>query len=308
MTNVEVAIKVEPSHTIAPRLQREIELYQRIHLGRSHVQKNGIPDLYDYGDDFGYKYEVLQLLGMSLGDMVTSAVELKLDSSTIFNSIISITTQLLTVLESLHARGFIHGNISSETVLIGRPGSKHPTYLIDFSDFKTLRATNVRNGSHVGPDRLITEDLRSVWKMMVTMMSKNEKKRWPGFFIRPKKESAGEHLLQDTEQNVLLDNIDKKIVHELKMFWDQCGSLKDWKRPDYTQLKSLLQVMYWKMNGTFMPQDIPDSMEINVQPGTNITADDSESSRRSTISSARETFNKFRDRLFSTVVQVDVSP
>ena len=126
LTGEEVAIKLEPVQSKHPQLIYESKLYRVLKGGSKHdvfhfincVLFNtvvGIPDLKWFGPQDDFNVMVIDLLGQSLEDLFNYCGRLFS-----LKTVLMIAEQLITRVEFIHSRGYMHRDIKPDNFLIGR--------------------------------------------------------------------------------------------------------------------------------------------------------------------------------------------
>jgi serine/threonine protein kinase len=132
----EVAIKLEPIHTKHPQLFYESKLYMALQGGI------GIPKLYWCGSQGNYNILIMDLLGNSLEDLFNYCKR----KFTLLTTLM-LVDQMLSRLEFIHSRNFIHRDVKPDNFLMGKGSKKHQVYAIDFGLAKRYR--DPRTGLHI---------------------------------------------------------------------------------------------------------------------------------------------------------------
>jgi serine/threonine protein kinase len=134
-TKEKVAIKVEPVVHELKLLKNESTIYQ--------ILKNiiGVPQVKWYGKDDTHYYMVISLLGESLQTIRNNHVSFSLTLT------LKIGIQILSLLEAVHDKGFVHRDIKPDNFLLGRvtDTAQKQIYLIDFGLCKCF----VRENKHI---------------------------------------------------------------------------------------------------------------------------------------------------------------
>lgn len=311
LTNVKVTIKTEPHRALNRCLYSEIEIYKRIHMASGDDPESGFAVLLDYGDDLGYSFMVLKLLGPSLESMVQgedTTEENEEETDSIASTVIIATCQLLKVLQNLHSYGYVHGNVNASNVMKGTDENEQNTvHLADLKNCKTWR--NNQTGSHQdahNTSEIVSRrsDMKDVSKMLASLLRKEEKKKKSGccglnkMFGKPKS-PKNKTRDADNEFDDLMENVDSRCAVELKQFWSYCSTLKDDELPDYENLRGILHIMYWNINSSLLPPEV-------LQ---NPTAPRSEGFPKSSfMNRRRESVLKLGETVLSRFVQVDITP
>lgn len=120
-TKKEVAIKLEDRKGSRRHvLQNEIEAYRHLQGGP------GIPKLYASGSTDSFAYMIMELLGHSLSKLLKDS-----DSRLSPISISTLAQQIITTLEFVHSRGYLHRDIKPQNFCMGL-GDSEVVYLLDF--------------------------------------------------------------------------------------------------------------------------------------------------------------------------------
>jgi serine/threonine protein kinase len=137
LTQFKVAIKLEPIKCRSPRLGLEFRIYQHLAGGV------GIPRCYFYGSDPSGSYNalVIDLLSSSLDDLITARKQFSTET------VLILAWQMLTCIEWLHRRHFVHRDIKPGNFMIGADSSRNQVFLIDFGLSKSFR--DPMSGRHI---------------------------------------------------------------------------------------------------------------------------------------------------------------
>merc|ERR1711890_133252 len=125
----EVAVKLEPLRARHPRLLYESKLYKILQGGV------GIPHIRWYGQERDYNVLVMDLLGPSLEDLFNFC-----SRRFTLKTVLMLADQMLTRIEYVHAKNFIHRDVKPDNFLIGLGKRKlNHVYVIDFGLAKKYR-------------------------------------------------------------------------------------------------------------------------------------------------------------------------
>ena len=119
--NEEVAIKLETVRAEHPQLFYESKFYMALQGGI------GIPKLHWLGCQGNYNILIIELLGHSLEDYFNYCKR----HFTLLTTLM-LVDQMLSRVEFIHSRDFIHRDIKPDNFLMGRGSKKHQVYAIDF--------------------------------------------------------------------------------------------------------------------------------------------------------------------------------
>lgn len=108
----------------------------------------GIPWVHFKGRQAEYYILIMDMLGPSLWDVWNS-----LGQSMSPNMVACIAVEAISILEKLHSKGFVHGDVKPENFLLGQPGTadEKKLYLIDLG--LASRWKDVSSGQHVEYDQ-----------------------------------------------------------------------------------------------------------------------------------------------------------
>ena len=116
--NEEVAIKLEQTHTKHPQLFYESKLYLALQGGV------GIPKLHWCGSQGNYNILIMDFLGHSLEDFFNFCKR----KYTLLTTLM-VADQMLSRIEFIHSRNFIHRDIKPDNFLMGR-GNKSIKFML----------------------------------------------------------------------------------------------------------------------------------------------------------------------------------
>merc|ERR1711971_258045 len=136
----------------------------------------GIPSVHWYGVDRGFNIMVLDLLGPSLEDLLCS-----LRRRLSLKTVLMLADQVITRVEYVHAKSFVHRDIKPDNFLLGVGGKANKVHIIDFGlskryrDPKTYQHIPFREGktltgtvrycsvnTHMGLEQSRRDDLEAV--------------------------------------------------------------------------------------------------------------------------------------------------
>ena len=115
-----VAIKFESKTDDKKMLKNEAKIYQ--YLGKL----NGFPHLKWYGTTDSHAYLVLDLLGVSLSDMLKIYKRLSLKTTLLLG------IQIIKIVELLHSKHLLHRDIKPDNFIFGLGTTTNKLHLIDF--------------------------------------------------------------------------------------------------------------------------------------------------------------------------------
>jgi serine/threonine protein kinase len=243
--NEEVAIKLEPTHTRHPQLFYESKLYMALQGGV------GIPKLHWCGSQGNYNILIMDLLGHSLEDYFNFCKR----KFTLLTTVM-VVDQMLSRIEFIHSRNFIHRDVKPDNFLMGKGSKKHQVYAIDFGlakryrdprtglhipykDGKSLTGTAryASVNTHLGIEQSRRDDIEGLGYILVYFMRGNLP--WQGLKARTVKEKY--EKIKEKKISTSLEALCQGFPDEFKTFIQYARDLKFEDRPDYSYLKNLLR-------------------------------------------------------------------
>ncbi|KAJ7571416.1 hypothetical protein O6H91_01G162500 [Diphasiastrum complanatum] len=141
---VEVALKFEHHSSKGCNYGPPYEWQVYTTLGGSH----GVPRVHYKGRQGDYYVMVMDMLGPSLWDVWNSSGQ---GMST--EMVACIAVEAISILEKMHSRGYVHGDVKPENFLLGQPGSpdEKKLFLVDLG--LATRWRDASTGQHVDYDQ-----------------------------------------------------------------------------------------------------------------------------------------------------------
>jgi len=247
-THEEVAIKLEKVNTPHPQLLNESKLY-RVLQGCV-----GVPSLHWYGVNENYNVMVLDLLGPSLENLLSSC-----NRHFSIKTTLMLAYDLISRLEIFHAKSYIHRDIKPENFLIGLGAKANRVYLIDyglarrFRDKRTKQHIPYREGknltgtaryasvnTHLGIEQSRRDDMQVLGYVLLYFL--RGQLPWQGLAAHTKKEKYDRIMAGKigTTVEVLCEGFPAEFITYL----NYCGSLRFEDRPEYAYLKRLFMDLF----------------------------------------------------------------
>mmetsp|Transcript_225 Transcript_225/g.205 ORF Transcript_225/g.205 Transcript_225/m.205 type:complete len:351 (+) Transcript_225:24-1076(+) len=246
--NEEVAIKLEMAkNNKHPQLLYESKLYSALQGGV------GIPTVYWYGSQGNYNILIMDLLGPSLEDLF-NLMKRKYSVKTT----LMLGEQIISRVEFIHNRGFIHRDIKPDNFLIGSGKKKQQVFAIDFGlakrfkdpktglhipykDGKSLTGTAryASINTHLGIEQARRDDIESLVLVMIYFL-KGELP-WQGLKARNVKEKYLK--IKEKKINTKVEDLCEGMPKQLITLLNYARDLKFEDKPDYAYLKKTIQFM-----------------------------------------------------------------
>lgn len=245
--NQEVAIKLEPTKTKHPQIYYESRLYHALQGGI------GIPTLHWCGSQGNYNILIIDSLGPSLESLFVFCKKKFTLKTTLM-----LAEQILSRIEFIHSRSFIHRDVKPDNFLIGKGKYENTVYAIDFGlakryrdpktgahipykDGKSLTGTAryASVSTHLGIEQARRDDVEAIGYIMVYFL-KGELP-WQGLRAKNKKEKY--EKIKEKKIGTTLDDLCKGLPEQIKTWIKYTRELKFNEKPDYKYLKDLILKM-----------------------------------------------------------------
>uniref|UniRef100_A0A7S2L8P8 Casein kinase I n=1 Tax=Zooxanthella nutricula TaxID=1333877 RepID=A0A7S2L8P8_9DINO len=239
----EVAMKLEDLQARTQQLEMEAQVMNEL---RAPVQPQGFSECFAYGREGRFFYLVMELLGKSLEDCVSTC---KGKLSPLTTALIA--EQLMARLEYLHSKGIIHRDIKPENFMCGVKNKIHHLYMIDFGLSKryfdkvhiphrnklsltgTARYASVN--AHRGLEQSRRDDLEAVGHMLMYFL--RGVLPWSGLDAKTKEEKYNK--IRQYKENTRLSDLCSGYPPEFEQYLGICRSLDFTERPKYKELRAL---------------------------------------------------------------------
>ena len=229
-TSEDVAIKLEVQGSKHPQLVREAKIYKTL---QGII---GIPSLKWDGIDSTYNVMVIELLGKSLENLLNVC-----SRRFTMKTVLMLADQLLSRLEILHAKCYIHRDIKPDNFLMGRGARKNTLYIIDFGLSKVYMDPRTRRhvpykegknltgtaryasvGAHLGQESSRKDDLQSLGYMLIYFLRGTLP--WQGIKATNKKEKY--LLIMEKKRSTSIEVLCKGFPSEFRAYFDHVKSLR----------------------------------------------------------------------------------
>ena len=253
-TNEEVAIKLENTNTKHPQLFYEAKLYQYL-LHDNTVVDKGIPHVFYCATEGDYNIMVMDLLGPSLEDLFNIC-----NRKISIKSVLMLADQMLTRIEFVHSRHFLHRDIKPDNFLVGTAKKQNKVYIIDFGlakryigkDGKHIPYRENKNltgtaryasiNTHLGIEQGRRDDLESLCYVLLYFLRGSLP--WQNLRANNKKEKY--ERIMEKKLSTTIDVLCKGLPTEFITYLTYCRNLRFEDKPDYMYLRNLLKELFLK--------------------------------------------------------------
>lgn len=250
-TGDQVAIKLEPVKTRHPQLLYESRLYKILSQNGNAV---GIPQVKWFGVEGDYNVMVLELLGPSLEDLFNYC-----GRKFSLKTVLMLADQMISRIEYVHSRNFIHRDIKPDNFLMGNGRRGHHVYLIDFGLAKKYRDPKTHQhipyrenknltgtaryasiNTHLGIEQSRRDDLESLAYLL--MYFNRGSLPWQGLKAATKKQKYDK--ISEKKMSTPVEVLCKGFPSEFATFLNYTRSLRFEDKPDYAYLRKLFRDLF----------------------------------------------------------------
>ncbi|KAI4985360.1 hypothetical protein ZWY2020_017990 [Hordeum vulgare] len=215
----EVGIKLEPVKSKHPQLHYESKVYMLMQGG------NGIPHLKWYGVEGEYNVMVIDLLGPSLEDLFNSC-----NRKFTMKTTLMLADQLITRVEYMHSKGFLHRDIKPDNFLMGLGRKANQVYIIDYGLAKKYKDLQTHKHIPYRENKNLTGTAR--YASVNTHLGIEQSRR-------DDLESVGYLLLY-----FLRGRFCANLIHRIHLIFPLLSLPEIQDRPDYSYLKKLFRDVF----------------------------------------------------------------
>eukprot|EP00771_Trimastix_marina_P000811 gnl/Trimastix_PCT/1841.p1 GENE.gnl/Trimastix_PCT/1841~~gnl/Trimastix_PCT/1841.p1 ORF type:complete len:476 (-),score=102.37 gnl/Trimastix_PCT/1841:188-1615(-) len=249
-TGEEVAVKLEPVRTRQPQLYYETRLYRVLSGGL------GIPYVRWFGIEGPYNVMVMDHLGLSLEDLFN-----RCGRRFTLKTVLMIADQLITRVEYLHSKNFIHRDIKPDNFLIGRGKKENIIYMIDlglakrYRDNRTHQHISYRDGkgltgtvryasinAHLGVEQSRRDDLESLGYVFIYFLAGSLP--WQG--LRTLNKRLKYKRIGDIKMGTPVEMLCNGFPTEFCTYLNYARGLRFDAKPDYSYLRKLFRDLFFR--------------------------------------------------------------
>ena len=244
----EVAIKLESIKAKHPQLEYEAKVYKTLAGGV------GVPFVRWFGRECDYHAMVIDLLGPSLEDLFNFC-----NRRFTLKTVLLLADQLISRIEYIHSRNFIHRDIKPDNFLMGIAKRGNQVNIIDFGLAKkyrdpkthlhipyrenknltgTARYTSIN--THLGVEQSRRDDLESLGYVFMYFL--RGQLPWQGLKATTKKQKYDR--IMEKKMVSSTEILCRGFPHEFAIYLNYSRSLRFDDKPDYSYLRKLFRDLF----------------------------------------------------------------
>ncbi|KPI83618.1 putative casein kinase I [Leptomonas seymouri] len=246
-----VAIKVERSKTNHPQLLAESRYYNLISQGRAAAF---MPIVYGFSEEGDYNVMVMELMGPSLEDLLSSCGHRLSLKTTLM-----LADQMLKLIEFVHCRSVLHRDIKPDNFIMGRGNKAHHVHIIDFGLAKKYRdprthvhipykegksltgtARYCSVNTHLGIEQSRRDDMEGIAYLLIYFIQGTLP--WQGLKADSKDQKYG--LIAKVKMCTPIETLCQGIPVEFASFVNYARALRFEDQPDYGYVRAMFRRVF----------------------------------------------------------------
>lgn len=214
----------------------------------------GIPNLHWFGVENNFSILVIDVLGPSLEDLFQFC-----NKKFSLKTVLMIADQLISRIEYLHSKNFLHRDIKPDNFLVGLGKKADHIYLIDYGLAKKFRdprtglhipykkgktltgtARYASINTHIGIEQSRRDGLESIGYMLIYFL--HGSLPWQGIQADNKQEKY--EKIQNKKIATPIDVLCQDAPQEFLEYFRYCRNLKFEEKPDYVWIRRLFKDLF----------------------------------------------------------------
>ncbi|KRX09104.1 Protein kinase-like domain [Pseudocohnilembus persalinus] len=218
--------------------------------------KTGIPTLHWSGQEQNANVVVMDLLGPSLEDLFNL-----MDRKFSLKTTIMLADQMISRVETIHSKNFIHRDIKPDNFLIGLGKRSNTVFVIDFGLGKRYRDTKTQQhipyrenknltgtaryasiNAHLGIEQSRRDDLEAIGYVLIYFLKGYLP--WQGIKANNKQEKYNK--IMEKKMSTPVEILCKGQPIEFSTYLNYCRSLRFEDKPDYSYLRKMFKELFYR--------------------------------------------------------------